>query len=134
MLRRAGAAVAVLWLAASLAFFALRVLPGDALQAQLQESGASAEVIAERRAALGLDDPLIVQYGRFLGGLLRGDLGVSLLDGRPVTEVIAEQFAPTASLALASLMIAAVQAWRSARWRHSTGAGRVSLGFSSIYR
>ncbi|MFN8452978.1 MAG: ABC transporter permease, partial [Anaerolineae bacterium] len=108
MLRRMIATVAVLWLAASLAFFALRVLPGDALQAQLQESGASAEVIAERRAALGLDDPLIVQYGRFLGGLLRGDLGVSLLDGRPVTEVIAEQFVPTASLALASLMIAAV--------------------------
>lgn len=101
-------ATAVLWLAASLAFFGLRVLPGDALQTQLQESGASAEIIRERRAALGLDDPLLVQYGRFLMGLLRGDLGVSLLDGRPVTEIVAEQFAPTAALALSALVIAAL--------------------------
>lgn len=106
MIRRAAAAGAVLLLAATLVFVALRVLPGDALQTQLQESGASAEIIAERRAALGLDDPLIEQYGRFLGGLLRGDLGVSLLDGRPVTEIIAEQFAPTAALALTALAVA----------------------------
>lgn len=106
MIRRVGATFAGLWLAASLAFVALRVLPGDAVQTQLQESGASAETIAARRAALHLDDPVLVQYGRFLAGLGRGDLGVSLLDGRPVSEIIGQQFAPTAALALAALVIA----------------------------
>ncbi len=107
-MRLIGQTLAILWLAATLAFFALRILPGDALQEQLQEGGASAEVVAERRAALHLDDPVIVQYGRFLTGLLRGDLGVSLLDGRPVTEIVAEQFAPTLTLALAALVVAVI--------------------------
>ncbi len=108
LLRQIITALATLWFAATLAFFALRVLPGDAIEAQLRESGAGADVIAERRAALGLDDPLLVQYGRYLTGLLRGDLGVSLLDGRPVTEIVAQQFAPTLALAISALAVAAV--------------------------
>lgn len=98
---------ATLWLAVTLAFFALRILPGDAVQTQLEESGASAATIAQRRAALGLDEPLLAQYGRFLGGLLRGDLGVSLLDGQPVSQIIAQQFAPTVLLAGCALLVAA---------------------------
>ncbi len=108
LLRQIITALATLWFAATLAFFALRVLPGDAIEAQLRESGAGADVIAERQAALGLDDPPLVQYGRYLTGLLRGDLGVSLLDGRPVTEIVAQQFAPTLALALSALAVAAV--------------------------
>jgi ABC-type dipeptide/oligopeptide/nickel transport system permease component len=99
--------LATLWLAVTLAFFALRVLPGDAVRTQLQESGASAETIAQRRAALGLDQPLLAQYGRYLAGLLRGDLGVSLLDGQPVTQIIGQQLAPTAVLAVLALLVAA---------------------------
>lgn len=106
-MRRIAGTAATLWLAATLAFFALRVLPGDAVQTQLQESGASVEVIAQRRAALGLDDPLSAQYRRFLAGLLRGDLGVSLLDGQPVTQIIAQQLLPTATLAICALAVAA---------------------------
>ena len=100
--------LATLWLATTLAFFALRILPGDAIQLELQGSGASAETIAERRTALGLDAPIIVQYGRYLVGLLHGDLGVSLLDGRAVTEIITQQLAPTIVLALTALIIATV--------------------------
>ncbi len=100
--------LAILWLAVTLAFFALRVLPGDAIDTQLRDTGASAATINERRAALGLTDPLGEQYFRYLSGLLRGDLGVSLLDGRPVTEIIVEQFAPTAALALSALLIASL--------------------------
>jgi ABC-type dipeptide/oligopeptide/nickel transport system permease component len=99
--------ITTLWLAATLAFFMLRILPGDAVETQLRESGAGVETIALRRTALGLDDPLIVQYGRYLLGLLRGDLGVSLLDGRPVTEIIAQQFVPTLELAVSAFLIAA---------------------------
>ncbi len=107
-LRQIITALATLWFAATLAFFALRVLPGDAIEAALRESGAGAATIAERQAALGLDDPLLVQYGRYLTGLLHGDLGVSLLDGRPVTEIVAQQLAPTVVLALSALTVAAV--------------------------
>jgi ABC-type dipeptide/oligopeptide/nickel transport system permease component len=101
-----GQTLATFWLAATLAFFALRVLPGDAIQTELLGSGASAETIAERRTALGLDDPVVVQYGRFLTRILRGDLGVSLLDGRPVSEIIAQQLAPTVALAFTALIVA----------------------------
>ncbi len=108
MIRQIGTALAVLWLAVTLAFFALRVLPGDALTEQLQEGGASPATIAQRRAELGLADPLLIQYGRYLVGLLRGDLGVSLQDGQPVSEIIAQQLAPTVELALSALIISTI--------------------------
>ncbi|MCL4247681.1 MAG: ABC transporter permease [Anaerolineae bacterium] len=104
--RRALAAVFTLWLAATLVFFALRLLPGDGLLTQLIESGASPATIAERRAALGLDQPAFIQYTHFLGSLITGDLGVSLLTGQPVAELIAQQLGATAELALASLSVA----------------------------
>lgn len=108
MLRLVVSAFATVWLAATLAFFALRVLPGDAVTTQMRESGASAEMIEARRAALGLDEPILAQYGRFLSGLVRGDLGVSLQDGRTVREIIEQQLVPTVSLALSALLISAV--------------------------
>ncbi len=106
--RQLASAVMVIWLAATLAFFALRVLPGDALEAQLLDSGASAEVIEQRRVQLGLNIPLIEQYGRFIGGLLRGDLGYSLLNGEPVTETILVRLAPTVTLAVNALVVATI--------------------------
>jgi peptide/nickel transport system permease protein len=106
-LRQVFSAIVVIWLAATLAFFALRILPGDALEAQLLESGASAEVIAQRRAQLGLDVPLIAQYLQFLSGLLRGNLGYSLLNGESVSETIGVRVAPTMILAVSALVIAA---------------------------
>lgn len=96
----------IIWLAATLAFFALRVIPGDAIETQLIESGASASTIAERRAAAGLDDPLPAQYVDFLSGLWRGDLGVSLLDGRPVVQIILDHIEPTITLAISALAVA----------------------------
>lgn len=108
MIRQVISALATIWLAATLAFFALRVLPGDAITSQLRESGVSSQIIEDRRAALGLDDPLLSQYARYLAGLLHGDLGVSLLDGRPVAEIVAQQFPPTLALAVTALTISAV--------------------------
>jgi ABC-type dipeptide/oligopeptide/nickel transport system permease component len=96
----------IIWLAATLAFFALRVIPGDAIETQLVESGASAMTIAERRAAVGLGEPLPAQYLAFVSGLWRGDLGVSLLDGRPVTQIILDQLEPTITLATSTLVVA----------------------------
>ena len=108
VIERALSAVLVLWLAATLAFFALRVLPGDAVAAQLAQGGATAMQIDAARTELGLNDGLPAQYGRFLAGLLRGSLGVSLASGRPVEDMIAERLWPTIELALLAVALAAL--------------------------
>lgn len=108
LIRRAGAMLMAIWLAATLAFFALRLLPGDAIVAQLLQVGVPEEIIEEYRAEDGLTDPAGVQYVRFLSGLVRGDLGLSLLSREPVTEMIARNILPTLTLALPALILASV--------------------------
>ncbi|MCS7072620.1 MAG: ABC transporter permease, partial [Anaerolinea sp.] len=97
-----------LWLIFTAAFFALRLLPGDAITAALFDSGASPEVITERRQRLGLDQPPIMQYVKALSGLITGDFGVSLQDGQPVISRIHSQIGATLEIALLSLLISAV--------------------------
>lgn len=104
--QRLAQAMFVLWLAATLAFVALQLAPGDPAQALLAASGATPQQVAERRAQLGLDDPLPVQYVRFLADLARGDLGRSWLHGRPVGRMILEQLSPTVELAVAAIVVA----------------------------
>jgi len=105
-LRRLVAAILTLWLAVTLAFLALRIIPGDAIAARLAQAGATPAQIAARRAALGLDQPLMIQYGQMLGALLRGDLGRSLVTDRPVDVIIGEQFGATVVLAAGALVVA----------------------------
>jgi peptide/nickel transport system permease protein len=98
--------IPVLWGVATLVFVIMRLLPGDPAALMLSEGGASSESIAALRDNLGLDDPLLVQYGRYLFSLARGDLGTSLFTHRPVVVVIAEQLPSTAELALAAMIVA----------------------------
>ncbi len=97
-----------IWLAVTLAFFALRLLPGDAISAQLAEANASPKEIAARRAALSLDAPLLQQYASYLARLARGKLGVSLLDGSPVQDLLAPRLGPSAYLAFSAIILAVV--------------------------
>jgi peptide/nickel transport system permease protein len=106
--RRLVGAIPVLWGVATLVFIIMRLLPGDPAALMLSEGGGSAEAIAALRATLGLDDPLPVQYGRYLLSLLRGDLGTSLFTHRPVTTTIGEQLPSTIELALAAMVVATV--------------------------
>ena len=94
-----------------LVFAAMYVLPGDAVDSMLAERGASAEELARLRSQLGLDQPFFVQYGRFIGHLVTGDLGSSIVTGRPVAYQIASQLPGTIELTLASLLIAVVVLW-----------------------
>jgi len=98
----------VLWLAATLAFVALQWVPGDPAQVLLAASGASPEQVAELRQQLGLNDPPLQQYLNYLADLLRGDLGRSWLHGRPVAQMIMEQFPSTAELAIAATAVGVV--------------------------
>ena len=104
--RRLLGIIPVLWGVATLVFIIMRMLPGDPAALMLSEAGGSAEAIAELRAELGLDAPLLVQYGRYLLNLVQGDLGTSLFTQRPVITTIAEQLPSTIELAIASMLVA----------------------------
>ncbi len=100
--------VLTLWATVTLAFFALHIVPGDAITSQLLAGGASQAEITARRAALGLDRPILEQYSVYMLGLVRGDLGISLISQQPVSRLIAGQFGPTVALASAALGLAVI--------------------------
>jgi len=106
--RRLLLSIIVLWAVSTLVFCMMRFLPGDPVAVMLQTSGGSAERIAILRHQLGLDQPAYVQYARFLSGAIHGDLGRSLFTGRPVLEMILEQFSATVQLAAASMVLGLV--------------------------
>ncbi len=106
MIRHLLSAGLTLWLAVTLTFFALRLLPGDALDAQFAQSGVSQAVIEQRREAFGLDKPISLQYIHFLRDLSRGDLGDSLYSGQTVTTMIYQRLGSTVMLAGWSLLLA----------------------------
>jgi peptide/nickel transport system permease protein len=91
---------------AFLVFSAMYIIPGDAVDAMLADTGATAEAMARLRAQMGLDQPFHVQFLRFLGVLTSGDLGRSLVTGRPVADQIMTQLPATIELTLAALAIA----------------------------
>lgn len=88
-----------------LVFVALRVLPGD-VATVMAGLKATPERVSALRAQLGLDRPLIVQYGDWLGALLRGDLGDSALTGKSVTSQVAQRAQVTFPLILIALAVA----------------------------
>ena len=104
---RLALAPVMLWLIASLVFLLLRVAPGDPIDALLGTRAPEA-ARAALRAQLGLDRPLAEQYGRFLGHLLRGDLGQSLTNGEPVTRLIQASLPASLELGVVALLLAAV--------------------------
>src|SRR5437899_11977528 len=88
------------------AFLLLNVAPGDPVAAMVGERADSA-TIARLRAQLHLDDPLPAQFGHYVWGVLRGDLGRSYITQRPIARDLAERFPKTVELALAAMTLAA---------------------------
>ena len=107
VLKRLGFAVITLFSVLTIVFFIVRVLPGDPALVILGDQ-ASMEAIEALRARLGLDRPLVVQYGSFLSGVILGDWGVSMVSGRPVIEEILKVLPATIELTVVSLIIGAV--------------------------
>jgi len=100
-------AVAPVLFGVTLAVFSMLFLvPGDPVKIMLAEFVTTPEQIARMRAQLHLDEPVLQQYGRFVGNALRGDLGTSIRSRRPVTQEIGDNLASTAQLALASMAVA----------------------------
>jgi ABC-type dipeptide/oligopeptide/nickel transport system permease component len=109
VLRRVALTIPVLLGVATLVFALIHLVPGDPAQAMLGETAPAAD-LEELRERLGLNRPLLEQYGQFLTGLVQGDLGLSFRYGTPVTAEIAGRLPRTAELALASMVVAVVVA------------------------
>jgi len=105
LIRRILLTIPVMLGVATLVFSLIHLVPGDPVQAMLGESASPAD-IAELRAKLGLDRPLMVQYVAFLKGMVSGDLGTSLRTNRPVAAAIAERLPATFELAMAAVTLA----------------------------
>jgi len=96
-----------IWLAVTISFFLLRLLPGDAIESQLRQGNAiSTEAIVAQRAYFGLDAPLTIQYVRYWDNLIQGDLGISLITREPVSHMIQSRLPATIRLATVTLIIA----------------------------
>jgi peptide/nickel transport system permease protein len=90
-------------------FLALHAIPGDAVRVQMADApGVTEEQIAERTAALGLDQPVLTQLGRFLGGIFTGDFGRSFQDDSSVAGEIAKRLPITLELGVLALIIGIV--------------------------
>jgi peptide/nickel transport system permease protein len=98
---------------AVLVFLVLRVIPGDIVQVKLSAEGNifTEEQIQAERERLGLADPLPTQFLRYMGGLLRGDLGISLWTERPVLQEIGGRIGLTLELAILSTLLAVIIAF-----------------------
>lgn len=91
----------------TIVFFLMRLVPADPALAVLGDL-ATAESIAAFRHRVGLDQPLLVQYGQFMAGLARGDLGRSMITGLSISQQIAGAFPHTLSLAIGALVVGAI--------------------------
>ena len=101
--------IPVMFIVAVLVFLLLKMAPGDPTTI-IAGDNATAETVAQLRAALGLDQSLWVQFVLWLGHILQGDLGSSIFSGIPVTTLILERIGATCSLAAMTVLVAVVPA------------------------
>ncbi|MGI8549648.1 MAG: ABC transporter permease [Dehalococcoidia bacterium] len=106
IVRRLLAVIPVLLGVTVATFLMLHLLPGDPIAAVLGSQGVDPAAVEQTRHSLGIDLPLLVQYGRFLVRVLHGDLGRSLLGRRPVLDSILDVFPSTLQLTVAALALA----------------------------
>jgi peptide/nickel transport system permease protein len=106
ILHRVLAIVPVLFGVTLAVFSMLFLVPGDPVKMMLAEFVTNPDQVAQMRAQLHLDEPILKQYGRFVANAARGDLGTSIRSRRPVTTEIGENVASTAQLAVAAMLVA----------------------------
>lgn len=132
--RRVLATIPVLFVVATIVFLLLRLTPGDPA-AVIAGDSANPEQIAQIRASLGLEKPLIQQFGIWLSNIARGDFGESFFFKKRVTELIAQRLEPTLALATCTILLSvliAVPLGVLAAWRHGSWVDRALMGFSTI--
>lgn len=132
LLRRIVAVLPVLFVVSLVVFLILRLAPGDPA-AVIAGNSATNEDIAKIQVQLGLDRPIPVQYGIWMGNVFQGDLGFSYYLNKPVTELIGQRVEPTLALAFGTVILAiliAVPLGTLAAWRMGGWLDRLLSGFS----
>ncbi|TJZ85482.1 ABC transporter permease [Paracoccus hibiscisoli] len=134
ILRRCLAVIPVMLLVAVFVFLLLRLTPGDPAAIIAGDMATPAQL--ERiREAMGLNDPIHIQFLTWVGQLLRGDLGVSLISNTPVATMVADRIAPTLSIALLTIIMSvalAVPMGVLAAWKHRSAADYAVMTFSVL--
>lgn len=117
-------------------FAVLRLTPGDPVSVMMgQDEGVTMADIERKRQALGLDQPLPVQFRQFISGLVTGNLGTSLASNRPVRELLAERFPATLELTLVAMLVSfliGVPIGIIAAVRQNSPADRLIMGVNFI--
>ncbi|WP_455199391.1 nickel ABC transporter permease [Kaarinaea lacus] len=133
VISRLASAAIVVFGVLCLVFFLIHLVPGDPVEVMLGESARPADREALRQS-LGLDQPLVVQFGQYINNAVQLDFGTSLHSRRPIVDILAERIPATLELAIAALLVAVVIAFplgviaavrKDSGWDH--GAMAVSL-------
>lgn len=138
IIRRLGRSVLVVLLATTASFALLRVAPGDATTGSVEGRGRTASERAALAEQLGLQQPLPVQLARYVGDVLRGRLGISSSEGRPVVAVIGDALPATVLLSGTALLLAALlgvsvgtlHGWRPERRSARLAATLLTAGYA----
>jgi len=137
LLRRVLSTIPVMGVVALVVFLLLRLTPGDPA-AVLAGDNATPERLERIRASLGLTEPLYIQFFTWIGKLLHGDLGVSLISNVPVLKMIGQRVEPSISIALATIILSVlvavplgvIAAWKQGTWIDRFVMALSVLGFS----
>ncbi len=134
ILRRMFAAIPVMAMVAVIVFAILRLTPGDPA-AIIAGDSATAEQLDQIRRVMGLDQPIYTQFFMWVGQLLSGDLGVSLLSGTQVSDMIMQRMGPSLALALSTIILSvlvAVPLGILAAWRQGKVFDRFVMATSVL--
>jgi peptide/nickel transport system permease protein len=123
VIRRLLSTIVVMAIVGIFVFLLLHLSPGDPA-AIIAGDNATSEQIDGIRQKLGLDDPLPIQFARWIGHIVQGDLGVSIFSNEPVLKLVRQRLEPTVSLALTTLFVAVtlavtfgvLAAWKAGTW------------------
>jgi peptide/nickel transport system permease protein len=137
LVRRVLATIPVMIVVALFVFALLHLSPGDPAAIIAGDTASPAD-IARIRSALGLDQPLYVQFGDWVWHLLHGDLGISIFTDLPVSTLIAQRVEPTVALTISTLIVSVVAAiplgvlaaWKAGSWVDRMVMVFAVLGFS----
>ena len=132
VLHRLAATVPVLLLVTAGVFALLHLTPGDPIDTMMAES-ADPAVKAHLRKELGLDQPIYVQYARWMARVVRGDLGRSIRNGEPVIENVSRRLRPSLQLALLAMTVSVLIAFPAgivSAVRRNTAVDRASTTFA----
>jgi peptide/nickel transport system permease protein len=134
IVRRLFSTVLVMAIVAVFIFLLLHLSPGDPAAIIVGDNATPVQIDAIRKQ-LGLEDPLAVQFVRWLAGVFKGDLGVSIFSREPVGKLIGQRIEPTLSLATATLLLAvavAVSFGVLAAWKVGTWIDRLVMVLSVV--